>query len=108
MVNLRSMRTVKGIANVPVAPPQMHLAAASRSASSAETSNNPMVGLGQYLLMAYTFLAFSRVLDLFPSGLRLPLVFFILMSLAALLSGRLLECLHWPIGRWMFGLSLWF
>jgi O-antigen ligase len=62
---------------------------------------------GNYLLMGYVFLAFSRVLDVFLPGFRLPLVFYVSMFLATLLAGSLFLFLKTGIGKWLFAFTLW-
>src|SRR5215469_11067811 len=82
-------------------------APASSSRKGSPVASNPLLTFGYFLLMAYVFLAFSRVLDVLVPGLRLPIFLYIAMFLATLLSGCLLRFLKTSIGRWMFALSLW-
>jgi O-antigen ligase len=78
----------------------------SRGGSS-PVSSNPILTVGYFLLIAYVFLAFSRVLDILVPGFRLPLAIYVSMSVATLLSGCFFRFLKTSIGRWLFVLSLW-
>jgi O-antigen ligase len=70
-------------------------------------SNNPFLAAGNYLQMGYLFLSFSRVLDILQPGIRLPLMFYVGMFLASVMSGCLFRFLTTSIGRWLFALTLW-
>ena len=73
---------------------------------NSRASHNPSLSFGNYLLMGYVFLAFSRVIDNFLPGYRLALVFYVGMFLATLLAGSLFSFLKTGIGKWLFAFTL--
>lgn len=79
------------------APPRQDIPAVS----------NPFQTVGIYLLIAYVFLFFSRILDILIPGLRLPLIVYVCMFLATVFAGNLFAFLRTSIGKWQFALVVW-
>ena len=98
------IKTAKGLKDQSLGENSTPAPAAPSSMGPSPVSSNPILAGGYLLLMGYVFLSFSRVLDVLLPGFRLPVVIYVSMFLATLLSGCLFRFLKTSVGRWLFAL----
>jgi O-Antigen ligase len=72
-----------------------------------EQSQNIVVSVGFYAVLAFVYCYVSRILDITIPTFRIPLILGLFYTSAAALSMRLLAFLNYPAGKALTGFFLW-
>jgi hypothetical protein len=89
-----------GTAERPFSPPTS--AALAEAAASVTTKTT-----GTRVLAIFLFLAYSRVLDLFPVGFRLPLILSLICFIFVIANGQLFRAALRSPGSWLLAYTFW-
>jgi O-antigen ligase len=81
-----------------------HPTAAALAEAEASTTTKTT---GTRVLAVFLFLAYSRVLDLFPVGFRLPLILSLICFMFVVANGQLLRSLFRSPGSWLLAYTFW-
>jgi O-antigen ligase len=70
-------------------------------------AENPMQKIGFFLMLAFLFLAYSRVLDLTLPGLHLPLILSLMAFAATIAFGGVQRAFSSTVGKLLFAFTIW-